>query len=116
MHRCPRRPIFCRNPALIAALIQRGTQPGQIKPAAARLIPPRKPRDLDMIDPRPMLGPDRLRIAMTATTFAATLDIANTGDAPFAFTAALHTYLRVGDIVTAKIERADAYDLWGVVG
>jgi ribosomal protein S12 methylthiotransferase len=24
--------------------------------------------------------------------------------------------LRVGDIVTAKIERADAYDLWGVVG
>ena len=52
----------------------------------------------------------RLRIAMTATTFAATLDVANTGDAPFAFTAALHTYLRVDDIAQVVIEGLQGCD------
>jgi glucose-6-phosphate 1-epimerase len=41
------------------------------------------------------LGADWLSIALT---------IQNTGDAAFAFTAALHTYLRVGDVRRATIE------------
>jgi glucose-6-phosphate 1-epimerase len=44
------------------------------------------------------LGADRLRVA---------LRVRNTGDAPFSFTAALHTYLRVGDIDRVGVEGLD---------
>lgn len=40
----------------------------------------------------------QLRIAMDATRLTLTLDITNTGDAAFTFSAALHTYLRVADL------------------
>lgn len=39
-----------------------------------------------------------LHVALSATTLALTLHVQNTGDTPFDFTAALHTYLRVDDI------------------
>ena len=51
-----------------------------------------------------------LRIALAATTLTVVLEIANTGDAPFAFTAALHTYLRVDDIAHAAIEGLQGCD------
>lgn len=39
-----------------------------------------------------------------------TLEIANTGDTPFAFTAALHTYLRVADIANVTLEGLQGCD------
>jgi glucose-6-phosphate 1-epimerase len=39
-----------------------------------------------------------LQVALSATVLALTLQVQNTGDTPFDFTAALHTYLRVDDI------------------
>lgn len=46
----------------------------------------------------------RLRLQLTATRLSVTLEIDNTGDTPFAFTAALHTYLRVADIGNVAIQ------------
>ncbi|QDA57167.1 D-hexose-6-phosphate mutarotase [Thermomonas aquatica] len=46
----------------------------------------------------------RLRIALAATTLALALEIENTGDDAFAFSAALHTYLRVDEIAAVAIE------------
>ena len=39
-----------------------------------------------------------LHVALSANAFALTLQVQNTGDTPFDFTAALHSYLRVDDI------------------
>lgn len=52
----------------------------------------------------------RLRVALSATRLALTLEISNTGTAPFAFSAALHTYLRVDDIANVAIEGLQGCD------
>jgi glucose-6-phosphate 1-epimerase len=49
------------------------------------------------------LAPGRLRIA---------LRLANTGDAPWSFAAALHTYLRVDDIAEARLEGLQGAARW----
>jgi glucose-6-phosphate 1-epimerase len=51
-----------------------------------------------------------LRLQLTATQLSVTLEIANTGDTPFAFTAALHTYLRVADIAHVTLEGLQGCD------
>ena len=52
------------------------------------------------------LAPGRLRLALT-------LD--NTGDAPWSFAAALHTYLRVDDIAGARLEGLQGAARWDAV-
>ncbi|GHC11097.1 D-hexose-6-phosphate mutarotase [Thermomonas carbonis] len=52
----------------------------------------------------------RLRLHLDATRLSVTLEIANTGDEPFAFTAALHTYLRVADIANVTLEGLQGCD------
>lgn len=52
----------------------------------------------------------RLRIGLTATQLQVRLEISNTGAAPFAFSAALHTYLRVDDIANVAIEGLQGCD------
>ena len=52
----------------------------------------------------------RMRIGLTAARLAVALEIENTGAAPFAFTAALHTYLRVDDIAFVAIEGLQGCD------
>lgn len=52
----------------------------------------------------------RLRLQLTTTRLSVTLEVANTGDTPFAFTAALHTYLRVADIANVAIEGLQGCD------
>jgi glucose-6-phosphate 1-epimerase len=52
----------------------------------------------------------RLRIALGAITLAVALEIENTGDTAFAFTTALHTYLRVEDIAHVAIEGLQGCD------
>ncbi len=54
-----------------------------------------------------------LRVRVAGATLAVTLAVENTGDAPFAFTGALHTYLRAGDAAAARargLEAAPARD------
>ncbi|HQX90937.1 MAG TPA: D-hexose-6-phosphate mutarotase [Thermomonas sp.] len=55
----------------------------------------------DALWPYPCVA--RLHIALSASRLCVTLEIENTGDAAFAFTAALHTYLRVEDIAQVAI-------------
>jgi glucose-6-phosphate 1-epimerase len=54
------------------------------------------------------LWPHRFRAELEVTVggqeLSVTLTVRNTGDAPFDFTAALHTYFRVDDLATAHIE------------
>jgi len=45
-----------------------------------------------------------LTVEIGGATLRMTLQIRNTGDAPFAFTSALHTYLRVSDLPGASVE------------
>ena len=52
----------------------------------------------------------RLSIGLSATRLTVALDVENTGDAPFDFTAALHTYLRVDDIARTRIEGLQGCD------
>ena len=52
----------------------------------------------------------RLRLHLSATQLAVALEIDNTGDMPFAFTAALHTYLRVADIANVTLEGLQGCD------
>lgn len=52
----------------------------------------------------------RLRLGLTATRLTVTLEIENTGAMPFAFTAALHTYLQVDDITRVAIEGLQGCD------
>ena len=51
-----------------------------------------------------------LRVHLTAAQLSVTLEIDNTGSTPFAFAAALHTYLRVADIAHAAIEGLQGCD------
>ena len=52
----------------------------------------------------------RLRVGLAAARLAVALEIDNTGAAAFAFTAALHTYLRVDDLSQATIEGLQGCD------
>ncbi|RZL42684.1 MAG: D-hexose-6-phosphate mutarotase [Variovorax sp.] len=52
------------------------------------------------------LGEDSLRIA---------LDVRNTGDTPWTFTGALHSYLRVDDIVRVRLEGLQGAKRWDAV-
>ncbi|MBS0569143.1 MAG: D-hexose-6-phosphate mutarotase [Proteobacteria bacterium] len=45
----------------------------------------------------------RVRVYLDAARLAVTLEIENRGDAPFSFTAALHTYLRVSDLAATRL-------------
>lgn len=58
--------------------------------------------------PHPFLA--RLRIRLSATRLTVALEIENTGDVPFAFTAALHAYLHVGEVAHAAIEGLQGCD------
>lgn len=51
-----------------------------------------------------------LRIGLSAAQLRVTLEIKNTGAAPLAFTAALHTYLRVEDAAEAMVEGLQGCD------
>ena len=51
-----------------------------------------------------------LRVHLTATQLSVALEIENTGEHAFAFTAALHTYLRVDDIAQAAVEGLQGCD------
>lgn len=52
----------------------------------------------------------RLRVGLAAARLAVALEIDNTGAAAFAFTAALHSYLRVDDLSQATIEGLQGCD------
>jgi len=52
----------------------------------------------------------RLSIGLSATQLTVALEVRNTGDAPFDFTAALHTYLRVDDIARTHVEGLQGCD------
>jgi len=52
----------------------------------------------------------RLSVGLTASRLAVALDVENRGDAPFDFTAALHTYLRVDDLARASLEGLQGCD------
>lgn len=58
--------------------------------------------------PHPFLA--RLRIGLGAARLTVALEIGNTGATAFAFTAALHSYLRVDDIAHAAIEGLQGCD------
>ncbi len=58
--------------------------------------------------PHPFLA--RLRIGLGAAQMTLILEIENTGDAAFAFTAALHTYLAVDDIAAVVLEGLQGCD------
>ena len=51
-----------------------------------------------------------LRVHLTATQLSVALEIENTGEHAFAFTATLHTYLRVDDIAQAAVEGLQGCD------
>ncbi|MDB5952846.1 MAG: D-hexose-6-phosphate mutarotase [Massilia sp.] len=46
----------------------------------------------------------RLRVQVGGAQLAMTLEVDNTGDAPFDFSAALHTYHRVADVAAVRID------------
>ena len=52
----------------------------------------------------------RLHLHLTGTQLAVTLEVDNSGDHTFAFTAALHTYLRVADIANVTLEGLQGCD------
>lgn len=56
-----------------------------------------------------------LTVALTSQGLRTTLDVANTGAAPWSFTAALHTYLRVDEIVDARLEGLQGAARWDAV-
>ena len=62
----------------------------------------------DPVWPHPFAA--RLRIVLDATRLTVALEIENTGGHAFAFTAALHTYLRVDDIAHAAVEGLQGCD------
>ena len=58
--------------------------------------------------PHPFLA--RLRIGLPGERLQVALEIGNTGTTPFAFTAALHSYLRVDDIAQVALEGLQGCD------
>lgn len=59
--------------------------------------------------PHPFIA--RLRIGLTAAQLTLTLEVENTGNAAFAFTAALHTYLRVAALTECTLEGLQGCDV-----
>lgn len=49
-----------------------------------------------------------IAVRVSGAALTVTLAVDNTGDAPFAFTGALHTYLRVGDATAARVRGLEA--------
>lgn len=56
-----------------------------------------------------------LRVTLTPGALRLALDVRNTGDAPWSFTAALHTYLQVDDIADARLEGLQGAQRWDAV-
>ncbi|MGJ7483849.1 D-hexose-6-phosphate mutarotase [Variovorax sp. LT2P21] len=56
-----------------------------------------------------------LTVALTLQGLRTTLDVANTGAAPWSFTAALHTYLRVDEIADTRLEGLQGAARWDAV-
>lgn len=56
-----------------------------------------------------------LRVTLTPGALRLALDVRNTGDAPWGFTAALHTYLQVDDIADARLEGLQGAQRWDAV-
>lgn len=56
-----------------------------------------------------------LRVTLTPGALRLALDVRNTGDAPWTFTAALHTYLQVDDIADARLEGLQGAQRWDAV-
>jgi glucose-6-phosphate 1-epimerase len=56
-----------------------------------------------------------LTIALTPQGLRTALDVANTGAAPWSFTAALHTYLQVDEIADARLEGLQGAARWDAV-
>ncbi|MFT3755102.1 MAG: D-hexose-6-phosphate mutarotase [Pseudoxanthomonas sp.] len=52
----------------------------------------------------------RLRVGLSTTQLRLNLQVENTGEAAFSFTAALHTYLRVDDIANTALEGLQGCD------
>lgn len=67
----------------------------------------------DPVWPHPFAA--RLRIALDATRLTVALEIENTGEHAFAFTAALHTYLRVDGIAQVQVNGMDGCARWDAV-
>ncbi|MFT4269026.1 MAG: D-hexose-6-phosphate mutarotase [Xenophilus sp.] len=57
----------------------------------------------------------RLRVALSPGRLRLGLDVHNGGAAPWCFTAALHTYLRVGDAAEARLEGLQGAARWDAV-
>lgn len=57
----------------------------------------------------------RLRLGLAPGRLRLTLDVHNTGEAPWSFTAALHTYLRVDDAAGARLEGLQGAARWDAV-
>lgn len=79
--------------------VDAGTAPDGAAFALLRLGDDRATRALW---PHPFLA--ELRVAVGAVTLEVALRVANTGDGTMAFTCALHTYLRVGDVRRTAVE------------
>lgn len=56
-----------------------------------------------------------LTVTLTPQGLRTALDVANTGAAPWSFTAALHTYLRVEEIADARLEGLQGAARWDAV-
>ncbi|MGJ7544433.1 D-hexose-6-phosphate mutarotase [Variovorax sp. LT1R16] len=56
-----------------------------------------------------------LRVTLTPGALRLAFDVRNTGDAPWTFTAALHTYLQVDDIADARLEGLQGAQRWDAV-
>lgn len=54
----------------------------------------------------------RLTVALSAGSLRVQLDVCNTGATPWAFTTALHTYLRVEDVERAQLAGLDGCARW----
>ncbi len=54
----------------------------------------------------------RLEVELAQDTLRIALTLRNTGDAPWSFTGALHSYLRVADIATARVDGLDGCARW----
>lgn len=57
----------------------------------------------------------RMDATLAAGQLRTALTLTNTGDAPWPFSAALHTYLRVDDIATARLEGLQGAPRWDAV-
>ncbi|MDM0114410.1 D-hexose-6-phosphate mutarotase [Variovorax sp. J22R133] len=57
----------------------------------------------------------RLKVSLAPRSLRVALTVDNTGSAPWAFAAALHTYLRVDDIASVRLEGLQGANRWDAV-